>query len=83
MTPERVKDDHLREKSKWADHLVDRFIVYGLSKGGVVFCPVDQTDVIYTRISVHQDAVLHLCEVPKHEAFVSICEAHTIYVWKF
>lgn len=48
-----------------------------------MFVPVDETDQIYTRITVHHEAITLLKEIPKLECFISICEEQKMMIWKF
>ena len=42
---------------KYPSEHVDRFLVFGLSKGVVVFVAVDQLDLIYARFFFHRQAI--------------------------
>jgi hypothetical protein len=59
------------------------FIVYGLSQGGIIFCPIQNPDKIYTRVSVHRDAVKHIAEIEREKSFVSVSEFNEMKIWKF
>jgi len=39
---------------KYPDHLTDRFLAIGLSKGSVIFLAVDAVDQIYARFFFHR-----------------------------
>lgn len=52
-------------------------MLLGLDRGSVVFLEIDKLSKIYSRFSVHQDPVLHLCELQDGRGvFVSICQAN-------
>jgi len=80
---EKIKEERTHQESRWAEGLVDRFIVLGLSAGTVIFLQVDQIDLIYARVSVHREAVRHICEIDQKGAFVSVCAANQMCVWNF
>lgn len=61
----------------------DRYLVLGLSKGSVVFVPVDDIENIYARFFFHRAAIKHIVEMPKHNKFVTICEEYNISLWGF
>ena len=61
----------------------DNFIIFGLSQGGIIFCSIESPDKIYTRISVHRDAIKHICEVKRNRSFISISEVNEMKIWKF
>lgn len=69
---------------KWPEGLTHRFLLLGLDRGSVIFLEIDKLNRIYARFSVHQDPVLHLCEVQgEGGVFVSICRANQIITWNF
>jgi WD40 repeat protein len=53
--------------------------VLGMSKGTVLFVPTDELNSVYTRVSLHREAVLHIKELGEH--FISVCEANTMSIW--
>ena len=80
---EKIQEERTHQESRWAEGLVDRFIVLGLSAGTVIFLQVDEIDLIYARVSVHREAVQRICEVDQKGVFVSVCAATQITVWNF
>lgn len=78
-----MKEEKDRQINRWPEGKVDRFLALGLSKGSVVFVTVDETDQIYTRITVHHEAIILLKEIPKIESFISICLEQRLKIWKF
>ena len=58
-------------------------MVLGLSQGGIIFLSVENPNRIYTRVSVHRDAVSHICEIKKNRSFVSISQHNEIKIWRF
>ena len=76
-------DLHRLQSQKWKEGLDDRFLVFGLSKGTVIFLPVelDKIDFIYARVSVHRQAVTSIHEFK--DKFISICEELSICIWDF
>lgn len=72
-----------KEYEKFASNLKHRFIVLGLSKGTVIFLPIDQIDLIYARFSFHRQAVTHLHEIHGANKFISICDELSFCVWGF
>lgn len=45
--------------------------------------PVNRTDKIYARVTVHHEAVRQLKEIPNHDAFISVCDDQFLMIWKF
>jgi hypothetical protein len=46
-------------------------MVLGMSKGTVIFLPVDEINKVYTRVSVHRQAIDNVLEIPGADTFVS------------
>ena len=67
----------------YGDEDQDNFIILGLSQGGIIFLSVENPDKIYTRVSVHRDAVCQICEIKKNRSFVSISQHNEIKIWRF
>ena len=63
--------------------MTDRFLVFGLSKGSVIFLDIDKIDTIYARFFFHRQAITSILEIPKHEKFITICEEMNICIWGF
>ena len=50
----------------------ENMIVLGFSKGTFAFVPVDQTDKIYARFSIHRQAIVKIMELNVRGLFVSM-----------
>lgn len=61
----------------------DSYIVFGMSKGSVIFVKVDKLEQVYARFSIHRQAITHIEEVYEHNKFVSICEEMNLNIWGF
>lgn len=53
----------------------------GGDKGTVIFVPVDETDIIYSRVYIHKEAVCHILEVKDSDVFVSVSSSHRLSLW--
>lgn len=53
----------------------------GMSKGTVLFVASDELDKIYTRVSLHREAVVQVKQIVGTEHFISVCEANTLCIW--
>lgn len=71
-----------------------KYLILGLSKGTIVFVNVaidpdevkvrDQSlEKVYSRFSVHRQAVKLIQEVPKSQKLISICEENVLKIWGF
>jgi hypothetical protein len=63
--------------------LIDSFMVFGLSKGTVVFVQSDKTLEIYCRVSVHQERILLVKNIRDLDLFLSVCASNILIIWKF
>lgn len=68
---------------KWPADQSHKFLVFGLSKGTVIFLPIDSIDMIYARFSFHRQAVTTLHQIHGTSNFVSICDEFNLCVWGF
>ena len=62
---------------------LDTFLIIGLSKGTIVFVRVNNLDHIYSRFSLHRQAVEQIHELRQHKVFLSICEELILKIWGF
>ena len=80
-------DELQAQHEKWhkngGKELVDRFIAFGLDKGSVIFIPIDEPDRVYTRMTVHHEAIRHIKEMPSQQTFITICDEKIMTIWKF
>lgn len=61
----------------------DQFLVLGLSKGTFLFIDVDNLESIYSRFSVHRQAVNQIYEIVDHVKVASICGELVLNLWGF
>ena len=80
-------DELKAQQIKWdlngGKDLVDRYIAFGLDKGSVIFVPIDEPDRVYTRMTVHHEAIRHIKEMPSLKTFITICDEHIMTIWRF
>lgn len=78
-----VDKNYREQHEKYPENKTHRFIVLGLSKGTVIFLPIDQTDLIYARFSFHRQGITTLHQINGTENFITICEELNLSVWGF
>ena len=55
----------------------------GMNKGMVIFIRVDNLDYVYSRFSIHRQAITHIHELREQRKFISICIDLDLVVWGF
>ena len=76
------EEDSVSADSQYDDE-VENFLLMGLSKGSVIFVKVQQLSLIYARFSVHKQGILHVHEMKKEKAIITMCEDNELKIWGF
>lgn len=61
----------------------DNFLVFGLSKGHVIFVRIDIMDYIYARFAIHRQPVTQVAQLRTQQLFLSMCSEFSLKLWGF
>ena len=83
-TPPRYDVESLkRYETKVEPDYTDKFLVCGYSKGSIIFVKIQDMERIYTRFSIHREAVIMVKELHEAGHFVSMCSEYVFNIWGF
>lgn len=63
-------------------NLYQEYIIFGMSKGSIVFVNTSLINQVYCRFTPHREAVRMVRYLPKNNCFVSICDEFNLKVWR-
>jgi len=63
--------------------LSDRFLVFGLSKGTVIFISLENLEQIFSRFSIHRQSVEQIYEMKQSKNMISVCSELSLCIWGF
>lgn len=61
----------------------DNFLIFGLTKGHVIFVRMDMPDYIYARFAIHRQPVTQMTQIRRQQLIISICTEFNLKLWGF
>lgn len=61
---------------------IQEVIAFGLSKGSIVFVHIRKMNQLFSRFTIHREAVEIIRYLPLSKTFVSVCKEYNICFWK-
>eukprot|EP00347_Sterkiella_histriomuscorum_P010595 403375671 len=75
------EEDRVYDEQSYVD-FSDKYLVFGLSKGTVVFISVDNLELIYSRFSIHRQAIEQIYEIKQYHKMVTLCQELSFNIYR-